>query len=293
MTEVQSYIYDSGRQLPAPGGAAGEPGANGKITVVTKTVTEGEILTFTVGAGGVGGAGQGANEAPGTGTSGGETSVSSSAGWTASSEDGAAIDSGFFEAFTNQSFALPGEDGFAGGDGGTTDVNDTDFANKGARGNSGGSVGRWRAGAPGNGVIVDAGWGFLAEANNTASGGGSGGAAYGANGGAGRAASYVKQKNDDSTWTYRVTTGTGGDGANASAPEKPTFGQGGGGGNGGGGGGNNGGGLVRHYFAEKLGAQLLIGVRHTQQLGKQFNGGDGGLGSNGGDGGDGLGIIYY
>ena len=298
VTEIHSYIYGENRQQAAQGGAAGSPGANGKILVITKPVQQGDVITFTqIGQGGTGGAASANGSTGSLGTAGTHTTVKCERSgveiWTASSEDGAAVDSGFLEAFTNRVFGLPGEAGHAGGHGGTSDANNTDRANSGAKGNSGGSVGRWRAGAPGNGVVVDAGWGFVAGANNTASGGGSGGAAWGANGGAGKAATYVKQKNDDQTWTYTVTTGTGGDGANASKPDKPTYGQGGVGGNGGGAGGNNGGGVVRHYFDTPQGAQLLIGVRHVQQLGKKFNGGDGGAGSQGGDGGDGLGILYY
>lgn len=305
---VHSYIYGEGRQYAFDGGQAGEPGANGKILVITKDVEEGDVITFTqIGVGGTGGAARANGATGGLGAAGTHTTVKCERNgveiWSASSEDGAAVDSGFLEAFTNRVFGLPGEPGHDGGKGGTSDAHDLKFANTGARGNSGGDVGSWSAGAPGKGVVVDAGFGFHQGSNNTASGGGSGGAAWGANGGPGKNATYVKRKNDDNTWTFDVTTGTGGDGANAVAPSAPkdsngraAYGQGGTGGNGGGSGGNNGGGVVKWMNAGGggvRGAQLFIGVRDSYHLSTVFNGGKGGSGSKGGRGGDGLGILYY
>lgn len=306
--EVHSYLYGEGRQYAFDGGQAGEPGANGKILVITKDVEEGDVITFTqIGEGGQGGAARANGATGGLGAAGTHTIVKCERNgveiWSASSEDGAAVDSGFLEAFTNRVFGLQGEAGHDGGKGGTTDSHDLKFANTGARGNSGGDVGSWSAGAPGKGVVVDAGFGFHEGSNNTASGGGSGGAAWGANGGPGKNATYVKRKNDDNTWTFNVTTGTGGDGANAVAPSAPkdsngraAYGQGGTGGNGGGSGGNNGGGVVKWMNAGGggvRGAQLFIGVRDSYHLSTVFNGGKGGSGSKGGRGGDGLGILYY
>lgn len=294
VSEIMSYIYGSGRQYAVAGGAAGEPGEAGKVLVITRQLAQGETLTFTIGQGGAGGSARehGAEDG-GLGTAGTHTTVSSSAGWSATSEDGTVSENGYFELFTNRTFGLPGEDGHDGGNGGTSDAQNTDRANIGAAGNMGEAVGNYSGGAGGKGIAIDAGWGFIAGANNTASGGGGGGAAWGNVGNAGKAAHSIKRKNDDQTWTYTVTSGTGGDGANAKAPAKPTYGQGGGGGNGGGGGGNNGGGVVRHYYDDHKGAQLLIGIRHGTSLGKVFNGGDGGAGSVGGAGGDGVAIIYY
>jgi len=299
--EVHSYIYGEGRQYAFDGGRAGEPGANGKILVITKDVEEGDVITFTqIGVGGTGGSARANGASGGLGAAGTHTTVKCERNgveiWSASSEDGAAVPSGFLEAFTNQVFGLPGEAGHDGGKGGTSDAHDLKFANTGARGNSGGDVGSWSAGAPGRGVVVDAGFGFHQGTNNTASGGGSGGAAWGANGGPGKNATYEKYRNDDETWVYNVTTGTGGDGADAVAPEKPTYGQGGTGGNGGGSGGNNGGGVVNWMNASGggvRGASLFIGVRDAYHLSTVFNGGKGGKGSKGGTGGDGLGILYY
>ena len=291
-------------QQGMPGGAAGEPGAGGKILVVNKSVLAGDIITFTqIGAGGSGSA---SFENGGTATDGAggtHTIVSctrnGSVIWTASSEDGAVSPSGYFEAFTNQTFSLSGEAGHAGGMGGQTSVDSLTTALTAASGLSGGSVGRWSGGPGGKGVSHYSGmrgqWdgGEYGPLNDVGCGGGGGGAAWGANGEPGKAAKLFKDPESGGiVYESYVLTGCGGKGADASQPAKPTYGQGGGGGNGGGSGGNSGGGTAFRDI-QNHGWGIQIGHPSGYSATEPYGGGLGGLGSSGGDGGDGLGILYY
>lgn len=293
IVEVRSYVYGADRQRGEPGGAAGIPGASGKILVTTQGVAEGDVLTFTVGAGGAGGASGG-----GFGAVGGETSVICSTAaepWEASSADGAISEIGYHDTLGNVDLALPGEVGHDGGAGGTSDAQSTQFANSGAKGNNGKAVGQYAGGAGGKGVAVDGGWGFIGGTNDTASGGGGGGAAWGARGGAGGNARYIKTFISDEEPRFNIFSGAGGNGANAVAPAKPAYGCGGGGGNGGGSGGNVGGTLVFVWQSlEANAAQDFLGLRTNGYVPVyRYGGGLGGSGSAGGDGGDGVAIIYY
>ena len=274
-----------------PGGDAGNPGASGNVYVATVTVEPGEVLTFTVGSGGVGGAKNG-----GVGTVGLPTSVTSSAGWTLTSADGVPSEIGYHDVIGNITVALPGEVGHQGGAGGITDTTDNINhlrANLGGDGYQGGSVGQWRGGKGGKGLIDNLlQYHPRPEYPNQVSAGGGGGAAWGANGGdAGNAEKY----NSAGYGSYR--SGKPGNGANAVAPTKPTYGCGGGGGNGGGSGGNcagftcnlsqgQGGGIIED---NKIG----WGDDVIPQGGGSNYGGKPGNGSAGGDGGDGCGLIYF
>lgn len=252
--QIATYFYYGGNQESKKGGAGAAGGLGGKVWIADITVSDGDTLNFTIGAGGVGGARNGT-----AGAAGGDTSVSGGA--TASSANGQRVN-GYVDPFTGDTFALGGIVGIAGGDGGLTDTIDT-YAYKGGDGLQGQSVGEYAGGAGG---LAD-----NSEAWATISGGGGGGAAYGTNGGAGGNAYRLD---------FSVRGGNGGAGANALAPAKASYGNGGNGGNGGGAGGNGAGaiGLGSDWSSGSVGAGSP---------------GEAGLGSAGGDGGDGIAIIYW
>ena len=283
--------YYADRQQSMPGGAAGVPGASGKVLVTTQPTRQGDILTFTVGAGGAGGASGG-----GLGSAGGETSVSCANAqepWEASSADGAISEVGYHDTLGNADYALPGEAGHAGGSGGMTDKQSTTAAIYGAAGLNGEAVGSYSGGAGGKGAKHD--WGAL-DLWDVGSGGGGGGAAWGAKGGNGGNA--LVHYDEETGLPDYIWTGSGGKGANAATPSTPTYGCGGGGGNGGGAGGSTGFGTVYLTLAHS-GLQLIPGVRRRDPpydympTDDPFGGGKGGTGSAGGAGGDGVAIIYY
>lgn len=300
IVEVRSFVYGADRQRGEPGGAAGAPGANGRIMVVTAAVQPGDVLTYSVGSGGIGGAKR-ANGATGggLGTEGGHTTVTCYRGgaaiWSATSADGAQSEVGYRDVIGGNVYGLPGEAGHDGGSGGTSDANSTQFANTGAGGNKGGDVGEWHGANGGKGISVDGGWGFVGVTPDTASGGGGGGAAWGARGTVGGKAHYTKTAITADEPEFTIYSGKGGDGATALPPSKPTYGQGGGGGNGGGSGGNVGGTTVFVWSGhEQNAAQDFLGLRLNGYVPINiYGGGKAGDGSKGGDGGDGAGLIYY
>lgn len=244
------------------GGAAGTPGASGKIYVLDATVTPGEVLTIVVGIGGLGGARNGTAGSAGT-----ATTVSSTSLGSLSSEDGIVSVAGFVDVFSGYAFGASGKRGYAGGDGGQTDTISLRGDNA-AAGLRGGSVRGNTGGAGGAAIRYDP------QSGNPysygASGGGGGGAAFGHNGAAGGVGSRVQGA---------LTTGAGGAGASADAPADAYYGCGGAGGNGGGAGGNAGGG----YF----------NLADPDDEYTVADGGAGGNGSAGGKGGDGAVLIYY
>lgn len=276
-----AWYWNGGNQMPVPGGAAGSPGASGNILVATVEVAAGEVLTFTIGTGGAGGAKNG-----GAGTAGLPTSVSSSAGWTLTSADGVPSEIGYRDVIGNVTLALPGEAGHQGGAGGMADTVDF-MACKGGDGLAGGSVGQWRGGKGGKGNTWDLIGGLNAKPCKISAAGG-GGAAWGANGGDGGAAE--KLSNTGYGW-YR--SGKPGNGANAVKPSKPTYGSGGSGGNGGGSGGNVAG--MTGYYVEGADPGDVFSIGWGDDTTAPFDkdkGGKPGDGSEGGDGGDGCGLIY-
>lgn len=286
----ETWFYGD-RQQSMPGGAAGVPGASGKVLVTTQPTRQGDILTFTVGAGGAGGASGG-----GLGSAGGETSVSCANAqepWEASSADGAISEVGYHDTLGGADYALPGEAGHAGGAGGMTDKQSTTAAIYGAAGLNGEAVGSYSGGAGGKGAKHD--WGAL-DLWDVGSGGGGGGAAWGTKGGNGGNA--LVHIDEDTGLPDYIWTGSGGKGANAKTPSTPTYGCGGGGGNGGGAGGSTGFGTVYLTLAHS-GLQLIPGVRRRDPpydympTDDPYGGGKGGSGSAGGAGGDGVAIIYY
>ena len=118
------------------GGNAGAAGQGGKINIIDMVdLTPGEVLSFSIGAGGTGSASL--SSAPGAG---GATTVTR-AGTTETSDDGAASDLGYTDIKTGTVYAAsgtPGAAGASGGDGGTL-----------ARGAAGGAVGAYSGGSGG------------------------------------------------------------------------------------------------------------------------------------------------
>lgn len=288
-----SYWYEygygvDGQQVAASGGAGGAPGTSGKIYVADIDVTNGEVMTFSLGSGGAGGTAQG-----GAGSAGTDSSVTSTS-ITASSADGE-VTHGYTDPLTGDVFSADGAVGIPGGAGGLASVarNATvtlPVVITGQNGEVGGSSVGGSGGAGGNGAdgtfsISHLGW--------AVDGGGGGGAAYGADGapgadGYGQETPYEPEPGDDYEYPYitEIYAGRGGNGANAGAPAAVNYGCGGNGGNGGGGGGN-GGGLA--YMDRN------VNPPHNPWQGGGYLGGNGvgGAGSAGGAGGGGYAIIYY
>lgn len=268
--------YGNAQQRIPAGGAAGTAGQQAKVYVVEHAVTPGEVISFIVGSGGAGGSRNGGLGALGTPTTASSTSIGS-----VSSESGLASQ-GYFDPMTGDAFATPGIVGIKGGDGGRTDTISL-YGNQGGNGLPGGSAAGYNGGAGGTGIIRNlTDYGQTRESK--VSGGGGGGGAYGAAGSPGGNATFVPAHDDSDGDRVgdRLTSGAGGNGANALPPPKPTYGCGGGGGNGGGAGGNCGGvaGLDGYYLND-------VGTVYKHQ------GGAAGKGSVGGAGGDGIAVIYW
>lgn len=267
------YEYASGNQSVAHGGNAGNAGTQGKTLIVDVTVTPGETLSFAIGVGGTGG-----NSGGSSGTDGTDTSVSSTS-ITTSSASGTVL-AGYVDPMTGDAYAISGEAGHVGGDGGQTDAESL-FAYNGKSGLPGIGVGNYNGGVGGAGVdAVPVSWW---EWRARASGGGGGGAAFGASGDVGTAGRYEIPM--PGYYSLELYPGDGGNGADATAPDKPSYGCGGGGGNGGGGGGN-GGGCRADWSSAGVPSEYTPSINAG-------NAGSGGLGSAGGDGGDGIAIIYW
>ena len=263
------FAYGYENQVSKLGGAAGTAGTAGKVYVTEKSVTVGENITVSVGAGGSGGSVGGGNGSAGTPTTAQGTSIGS-----LSSESGLS-GSGYYEPFSGNFYAANGEAGHKGGDGGLT--GEVLYGNRGENGRPGEAVGSYLGGAGGAGETeyypgLNPNDGYFAR--GIANGGGGGGAAYGTNGGAGGNANVDGQNRT-------AASGAGGNGASAVAPAKPAYGCGGSGGNGGGAGGNAGAAMTEAY-PPYYAFSLSIGAA-----------GVGGSGSAGGAGGDGVVIIYW
>ena len=271
--------YKENDQPPAAGGAAGAAGAKASFLIMDVTVAPNDVITFSVGIGGAGGARNG-----GAGDAGTPTTAQCARFGTLSSADGLVTYEGYHDPVSGLSFATDGKNGVAGGNGGQS----TAYGNQSGEAISGGDVSTFAGGAGGNGASVTTDYdeyGFPTRIFAAAPGGG-GGAALGANGSAGADGTVAEEPWEVegyilNLWTMRG--GNGGNGANAATPEQPSvYGQGGTGGNGGGGGGNAGGWKITRWG-------LYSGYD------KEFKGtrGSGGQGSAGGQGGNGVGFIYY
>lgn len=250
VTQTWSFDFSATAGAGGAGGAAGEAG-----NVFVTDITSPSAITFSVGAGGTIGSGEGA-----VGNIGGHTTATMG-GAIYSSEDGAIVEEGYADIFSGVVYSVNGIDGVNGGNGGgsnRTKGNGEDVTYNGTT---------WTGGK------------YSTQDYHTtnpnyeryAYGGSGGGAAYGSNGGDGGAA----------TGSYTTDqAGAGGDGASASVmPYTPTYGSGGAGGCGGGGGGVPG---YRNY--EEGDGTMRRGWGHA---------GDGGAYSNGTNGGAGFALIYY
>ena len=267
---TETIGYANAEQRVPVGGGIGDPGVGGYFAVYDIAVVPTASATVTLGSGGTGGSRNG-----GVGSDGTATTFTIN-GTTYSSADGQRNENGFYDPFSDATYALSGEVGHVGGNGGQTDTQSL-YATNGEDGLSGESVGTRTGGIGGAGLKKT-----YQYFDNLASGGGGGGAAYGANGGAGGNARWVDGYQDGEVWINpQIYSGDGGNGANAAKPSKPTYGCGGGGGNGGGAGGNVGGLKIKYNQIPYFSA-AWIGTA-----------GAAGQGSQGGDGGDGCVIIYY
>lgn len=262
--------YANAEQRTPAGGNPGSSGQQAKTYVIERAVTPGEIIAFNIGVGGSGGARNG-----GSGTAGTPTSASSASIGFVSSNDGIASQ-GYFDPMTGDVYATTGLAGVKGGNGGRTTTTSL-YGADGGNGYGGEAVGSYQGGVGGIGQHFIYSMGsYYGDVDCRASAGGGGGAAFGANGSAGGNATVSY----DSSSRKIITSGAGGNGANAFPHPKPTYGCGGGGGNGGGAGGNCGGvdGYVSDWYS-------TISYKHQ--------GGAAGRGSAGGAGGDGIAVIYW
>jgi hypothetical protein len=290
-----TWYWSRGQQPTAEGGAVGAPGASGRILIADITVTGGATCPCVIGKGGAGGERNGE-----LGEAGGDTQITVG-GTVYTTANGLPNEYGYYDAFADVMLALPGESGHRGGNGGRVDVTN-DIGNNGTAGGKGGNVGTYKGGAGGAGKI----WvqSTTYDRSVKASGGPGGGAAWGAPGGAGGVPTVRDETHTATTTTGGFfTAGKPGNGANALAPTKPTYGNGGGGGNGGGAGGNVSG--IQCYYWYDVGyeevgfpwADISLGTGDAYATAPEPKdrdcGGKGGLGSPGGDGGDGCIIIYY
>lgn len=276
--------YDAETITPSTGGSPGNPGNGGKVYLVTVTVTPGQTISFSCGAGGTGGIFGGAG--PGTG---GDTVFD-----VYSSASGAVTPGGYISPISGQSFASEGLDGFAGGNGGAIKVEDGVgyIVPAGAVGaNVGGLQGATAHDSRESGYSTA----LLTWYNSYLTFGGfGGGAAYGADGLPGE-----NGYGNLSPYSASVTAVTGGNGATALPPPAALgYGTGGNGGNGGGGAGQNGAaGLGNNANVQNGRAYVVTTSSSTPSIQTLHAGvaavalpGDG---SDGGDGADGCIEIYY
>lgn len=299
-----AYYYYTGNQPTVPGGKAGKAGAQGKIYVITLQVREGQTFSvLQIGQRGLGGAAADNSAEHGVDGTWSETPDTivqwSGDGKNYSSGNGVQSDTGYYDEYSQATFALPGADGVPGGDGGT--VNNTpEFDRLGINGYPGGKAATWNGANGGYGKAVQK----LIAGDSVyvtwkATGGGGGGAAYGNRPSSAGGNAYYDDPGG-STIRY-LNSGKGGPGADADTPADKAgqYGCGGDGGNGGGSGGNVGGAKVI-YWPNEYGDDIpiLLGISTDpvthQVLGPEgYHGGLPGEGSRGGHAGQGCAIFYY
>ena len=277
------------------GGAAGEPGAGGKILRIRLDLTAGRTFSYKCGSGGSGAPYD--PDAPDTaGAQGGETTLG-----TYSSASGTVSPDGYVDPITGERLAGDGDAGIAGGDSaGPPDgaaVGSTEWASPLPAGSVKDASGQvWPSGASN---IQESG--LLAVVSETAtfdgnlqngfitaiaSGALGSGAAVGAAGQPGTAIGTATASRIVNTRITGSAIGVNGlPGANASAPKKPAqYGKGGSGGNGGGAGSGPG------YAATGQGGDPIGTITPSVTSGDP---GPGGAGSNGGPGADGCIVLFY
>ena len=194
------------------GGSGGNGGAGGKVAVIDLNNPSGTI-TFSIGAGGTAGSGEGA-----LGNVGGHTTATLTGGATYTSASGAIPDEGYRDVLGGVTYSVAGIAGVSGANGGqTTDRTQSKGDDLSYNGQT------WLGGAVGNRYAGSSTYYW-------ADGGSGGGAAYGANGGQGG--------DGHLNAVSKYYGGTGGHGGNAlQMAITPNYGDGGAGGCGGGGGG--------------------------------------------------------
>lgn len=266
------YTYNASVSVPftagvpngvgGAGGKGGTAGVAGKVLRLDLTVTPGQALAYACGAAGAAGAANG-----GAGGAGGDTTFGAY-----SSASGSMSESGFYDAASQITFALPGTngtDGAAGGDGGTA-------TQSGMNGKNGGNSATHTGGTGGTGVYTSH---QGTQTSNTWTGyfgGGGGGGAGSGNGSNG--------KNGAGMANGVVYGGGGGNGADGlPATGAPSYGSAGNGGNGGGGGGGCGG----WTYSESGNLHYSGQVTYYPTIGA------GGIGTAGTAGGAGCIILYY
>lgn len=244
----------SGTGKGGDGGEKGLAGSAGYVNTVEVAVSQGDIVSVSIGAGGAT-----------NGELGAATTVTVN-GVTYTSANGEVPTNGWVNQFIGEVYALKGEDGYNGAKGGD-------------KGEYGEDFGEWRGGRGGSSYTYKFG-----SISATGSGGGGGGAAYGANGTVGDNGTASCRRWSNSTCLCTTGTGgDGGDGANATTePYSPTRSSGGRGGNGGGGGGGGGDG------GGPSGDTGGYSIHSTRGWG-----GNGGSGSAGTAGGDGFCMLLY
>lgn len=287
-TKERGYYLKSSDAQSNAGGAAGTPGAGGRVLVVTMSVTVGQQIPYNCGVGGAGG--QGGAE-PTAGALGTDTTFGSY-----STANGTSSEAGFIDPITGDQFAQKGQNGVSGGDGvgfkknennewylftpGAITVNGVEYA----------------AGLNGTAASADGSAGDYGHLAYHAVGGFGGGPAFkgsGKNGGSGSGT-----LNLSSSYHPPIATsvpGVGGDGADAAAPDdETTMGRGGTGGNGGGGAGAFGTALERaggtpdasqSIAYQSRGDRITVNATLSVSIGTPASGGAGSIGGKGGDGG--------
>lgn len=270
------------------GGAAGEPGAGGKILRIRLDLTAGRTFSYKCGSGGSGAPYD--PDAPDTaGAQGGETTFG-----TYSSASGTASPDGYVDPITGERLAGDGDAGIAGGDSaGPPDgaaVGSTEWASPLPAGSVQDASGQiWQGGASNiqeSGLLAAASDSIF-PASALASGALGSGAAVGAAGQPGTAIGTATVTRVVNTRISVSVTGVDGlPGANASAPGKPLqYGKGGSGGNGGGAGSGPG-------YALKGESENSSGVTITSSI-TPGDPGPGGAASPGGPGADGCILLFY
>lgn len=106
------YYHGTNYGPPAKGGLGGDPGEGGKFLVLTLSVTPGQEIDFTRGVPGIGGEYSPDGSVPGTY---GTDSTCTIGGKTYSSANGARSKTGYYDAFTQTTYSVPGRRGINGG----------------------------------------------------------------------------------------------------------------------------------------------------------------------------------
>lgn len=270
-----------------PGGAAGAPGAGGKILESEVSVTPGQSISFSIGAGGEGGAySEGSSTQP-AGSDGTDTTFGD-----LTTADGSQNETGYMDPVSGNVYGSLGAAGIPGSQGHgrvkddsgayvdvdspTITVDGVTYTQGASGGNKSVENGENTTNPKGR---CYAGYGFS----------GGGGPAYGANGFPGGEGSCATNYSSSVPNVFS-RPGRGGDGATALPPPDETiYGKGGRGGNGGGGAGTPSYATVGQNIPV---SGTTVTATLTINIGA-YTLGSGGNGSNGGKGAPGAVLLYY